>query len=326
MLKEKELILATRKYANEFRNVSWFHMLSTLCILGMTYVLIFWCPLMPLNIIFSVLIGLTMVRLFIIYHDYLHRAILQKSLFANAVFTLYGLYILAPVNIWRRSHDYHHTHNSKLYASSIGSFPIVTREKFLAFTKGEQALYLFIRHPLTIMFGYLFAFIYGMCILSFYRNPGKHWDSVIALLFHFGIGAMIFTLSGWQIFILAFLLPALVSSAIGSYLFYAQHNFPGVTFKDKDGWTYANAAFNSSSFMKLGPVMNWFTANIGYHHIHHVNARIPFYRLPEVYNKMPEFQEAKTTSLLPGEIIKCLRLKVWDPDSNKMIAMKDIYT
>ena len=74
--------------------------------------------------------------------------------------TLWGLFVLAPTSIWKRSHDHHHTHNSKLYTSSIGSYPIVTKEKFKTFTKKERAVYLFIRHPLTIAFGYVFVFFY----------------------------------------------------------------------------------------------------------------------------------------------------------------------
>ncbi|MCB0782756.1 MAG: fatty acid desaturase, partial [Flavobacteriales bacterium] len=111
-----------------------------------------------------------------------------------------------------------------------------------------------------------------------------------------------------------------------AYLFYAQHNFPTATFADKDGWSYVNAALGSSSYMKMSQVMHWFTGNIGYHHIHHLNARIPFYRLPEAFEAIPELQEAKTTSLMPGEIVRCLRLKVWDPQLGRMIGRRELTT
>ncbi|MFZ0502798.1 MAG: fatty acid desaturase, partial [Chthoniobacterales bacterium] len=75
---------------------------------------------------------------------------------------------------------------------------------------------------------------------------------------------------------------------------------------------------------RTGPIMGWFTANIGYHHIHHLNARIPFYRLPEVLRNVPELRVAKTTSLHPMEIFRCLRLKVWDVESQRMIALAEI--
>ena len=254
----------------------------------------------------------------------MHRAILQRSWLAKFIFTIYGYFILAAPSVWRRSHNYHHKHNSKLYSSSIGSFPVVTKDKFLAASRTEQRIYLFIRHPLTITFGYLFTFIYGMSILSLVRNPRKHWDSAVALLFHIALGTAIYTYFGWVGLLLGFFIPYLISHALGSYLFYAQHNFPDVTFKDKEGWTYISAALESSSYMKMSRLMHWFTGNIGYHHIHHVNEAIPFYRLPEAYAKIPALQNAKTTSLHPAEIRRCFQLKVWAPDENRMIGINEV--
>ncbi len=80
----------------------------------------------------------------------------------------------------------------------------------------------------------------------------------------------------------------------------------------------------SSSFMMMNPVMRWFTANIGYHHIHHLNARIPFYRLPEVMKAIPELQQVKKTSLSPKDIIACLKLKVWDAVEGKMVGLQNV--
>ena len=119
-------------------------------------------------------------------------------------------------------------------------------------------------------------------------------------------------------------LPYFIACATGSYLFYIQHNFPSVVFKENAGWTYEGAALESSSYCKMGPLMHYFTGNIGYHHIHHLNSKIPFYRLPEVYAKMPELQQAKETSLNPLEILRCLRLKIWDADAQRMVSLKAI--
>lgn len=319
-----ELIRATRPFAKEFRRLSWFHTFSTLSLMGVAYALIFLSAIWFVKISASILLGLLFVRMFIIYHDYLHRAILQRSILAKIVFTIFGYFILAAPSVWKRSHNYHHKHNSKLYTSSIGSFPVVTKEKFLSASKTEQRIYLFIRHPLTVAFGYLFTFIYGMTILSLVRNPAKHWDSGISLIFHVLLGTLIFSFFGWSGLILGFFIPYLIGHAMGSYLFYAQHNFPSVAFKDKEGWTYIAAAMESSSYMKMNPVMHWFTGNIGYHHIHHVNEAIPFYRLPEAYSKIPALQKAKTTSLRIAEIYRCFQLKVWSPDENRMIGLKDL--
>lgn len=325
MLEGRQLILATNQFAKEDRKKSWFYLISTLLVLGICYAGVVFIPYFIVRLLFAILIGLTIVRLFIIYHDYLHHSILQNSVLAKIIFTVYGWYILAPVSIWKRSHDYHHAHNSKLYTSSIGSFPVVTKDKFFSSPKSERFMYMFIRHPFTIAFGYIFAFIIGMCLRSATSSLSKHWDSIVALVFHFTIGTLMFYFGGWQIGVCAFLIPALLSSAMGSYLFYAQHNFPDVVYEEKEGWTYIGAALNSSSYMDLNPVMHWFTGNIGYHHIHHTNPRIPFYRLPEVYQNIKEFQNAKKTSLGIRDIMKCLQLKVWDPEKRRMLTKKELY-
>jgi omega-6 fatty acid desaturase (delta-12 desaturase) len=143
----------------------------------------------------------------------------------------------------------------------------------------------------------------------------------VGLILHISYQVTVFYFLGWQTWILMCAIPHFISGAMGSYLFYAQHNFPTVTFVGNEEWTYEGAALDSSSFMKLNQAMHWFTANIGYHHIHHMNSRIPFYRLPEVWDAVPEMRTAKTTSLKIKDIWACLKLKVWDFDNKKMVGV-----
>ncbi len=325
MIKDKNIILSTSRYAKEDRKKSWQLLVGALLLFLVTYigalVNVHWAP----QLICGVLNGLLIVRLFIIYHDYLHKSILQNSALAEAIFTIYGWFVLAPVSIWRRSHNYHHAHNSKLYTSSIGSYPLVTKKEFLAAGKMERGLYLFARHPFTILFGYLFVFIWGMSLRSLINNPKKHIDSLIALIFHVALGVSIYLLLGWQSLVLGFFLPIMIAHALGAYLFYAQHNFPSATFKTKEEWDYVYAALHSSSYMKMHPVMHWFTGNIGYHHIHHINPKIPFYNLPVAYKEMEELQNPGETSLNPKDIAACFRLKVWDPEQGRMIGKKELF-
>ena len=96
---------------------------------------------------------------------------------------------------------------------------------------------------------------------------------------------------------------------------------PWLTEHVKAGWTFEKAALQSSSYLKTGPIMAWFSANIGYHHIHHLNHRIPFYRLPEVHREIPELRRVKTTTLHPLEILHCLRLKVWCVETQRMVGV-----
>jgi acyl-lipid omega-6 desaturase (Delta-12 desaturase) len=272
----------------------------------------------------SVLAGLLTLRLFVIYHDQQHQAILPKSGLAEALMRVFGILALSPSSIWTSSHNHHHNHNSKLRGSNIGSFPIMTKDQFLRSSRAVRVQYLFMRHLLTILLGYIFVFLAGMCVFPLLTKPRQHYDCLIALMVHVAIGIALTSLFGWQALLLTLLFPVFIAGAIGSYLFYAQHNFPEVMFNDAAGWTYHKAAMESSSFMRAGRIMGWFTANIGYHHIHHLNARIPFYRLPEVLRSIPELQTPKTTSLNPIEIVRCLRLKVWDVESQRMITLGEI--
>lgn len=318
----KELILATKAFAKEDRRKSWWYTLSTLFILCALMVIAFTAPWFSVQLVAGFLQGLVIVRFFVIYHDYLHHTILQKSWWANAIMTLFGLYILAPKSIWKRSHDYHHKHNSKLFSASIGSYPVATRKKFERMTKWERRQYLMIRHPLTILLGYISMFMYGMCINSLLSSPRRHLDSLLSLILHAVFISVITVFLGWKACLAGILLPFFISTAIGAYLFYAQHNFPGVVFHANEDWAYETAALQSSSYMKTNAFWAWITANIGYHHIHHLNSRIPFYRLPEAMAGIPELQDATVTTLSLKDIKACLELKLWDPDLGCMVDIK----
>ncbi len=322
----QQLILATKPYATDFAPRSWWHVLSTavLLVAALVCTLSDFHPLVRLA--FSVLAGLLLLRMFVIYHDQQHHAILSRSRLAEILMRVFGIYALSASSIWRSSHNHHHHHNSKLRGSHIGSFPIMTSARFLKSSTATRRKYLAMRHPLTILFGYFTMFIYGMCIGPFLKDPKRHYDCLIALGVHVAIGVVLAVNWGWQGLLLAQTIPHFITYAIGTYLFYAQHNFPGVSFHDKAGWTYEKAALESSSFLRTSPVMGYFTGNIGYHHIHHLNAKIPFYRLPEVLRDTPELQSPCVTSLRPMDVFRCLRLKLWDVDSQRMVSLRDLET
>jgi omega-6 fatty acid desaturase (delta-12 desaturase) len=317
----KALILATKPYAKEVRWQSWYYTLSTLLILISLFFGTILIPFLALRIVCSLLTGLVLVRMFVIYHDYLHHSILTKSKIARTLFKGFGLFVLVPPSIWKRTHDYHHNNNSKLFSASVGSFPILTKEKFVSCSKKEQRQYLAVRHPVTIALGYFSVFFFGMSVQSFLSSPRRHYDSIISIVTHVALSILVFWFFGWETWLLAILIPFMLSSALGAYLFYAQHNFPGVTFKGDIEWSYDHAALESSSYMVMNRFWRWVTANIGYHHIHHINSRIPFYRLPEAMKNIPELRLAKTTTLNPSDIIACFRMKVWDAEKNEMTSV-----
>lgn len=324
MKEGKELILATKPYAKEIRWKSWYHTITGLILLVGAIVGTYLAPTVWGKLLCSVFTAMMLSRFFIIFHDFQHHTILYKSRIANIIFTVFGIYMITPPSIWKRSHDHHHNHNAKLFSASIGSYPIMTKQKFLDASKKERFGYLAVRHPLTMFLSYFTMFLYGMCLQSFLSCPRRHWDSLLTLILHVGISVFLFVYFSPLTWFLSFFLPFFLSHMLGAYLFYAQHNFPTAVFRNNKDWNYAKAALESSSYMAMNPVMQWVTANIGFHHIHHLNSRIPFYRLPEAMANIPELQQCRKTTLAPADIVACLKLKVWDPETNKMVGYSEI--
>ena len=227
MLLGKNLILATKPFAKEIRTRSWFHTISTLSLLVLALGGTLLMPVMVLKLVCSIFAGLLLIRMFIIYHDHQHHTILTKSATAEVIMTIFGMYMLSPTSIWKRSHDHHHNHNSKLFSASIGSYPIVTRKKYLEMTPVQKFTYLAIRHPVTIALGYFSMFIVGMCLRSFISNPRKHYDSMIALILHFTVAVLLFIFMGWQAWFFMFFLPFFIAFGIGRLFILCPTQFPG---------------------------------------------------------------------------------------------------
>lgn len=317
MRKTNALLIATRRFAKEDWR-SWWHLWSTLAILigllGATCLATPWF----FRMLLSGVAGLTLVLMFVIYHDYQHGAILRGSRLADCIMLAYGLYTLNPPTIWNRSHRHHHKHNAKVIGSDIGTFPLLTTDVYAKASRLQRFHYALVRHPLTILFGYVTVFFYGMCLNPLIANPRQNSHCAIAIIFHVAMVVLLAVFAP-DMLLFTFLLPCMVASTVGSYLFYAQHNFPDMKLQERGEWDYVFAALNSSSYIAMSPIMHWFTGNIGYHHVHHLNARIPFYRLPEAMAAIAELQSPGTTSLWPRDIYRCLRLKLWCPKSKCMV-------
>ena len=319
----KELLIASKEFANEYRWLSWWHLWSTLGVLvGLVAAAISDLP-WGIRAASSVVAGLVGVRLFIIYHDYQHRAILRDSPIAGFLMGLYGVIMLNPPSVWNRSHDHHHKNNSKTFEANIGSYPIMTTHAYASALSAERFAYAAARHPLTIALAYFTVFLWGMCLRPFLRSPRRHFDGGLAILVNLGVMTYLTTV-GLDVMLLGMIVPLLVASSLGVYFFYAQHNYPAAKLMPRSQWSHVEAALHSSSFIAMGPLMNWFTGNIGYHHVHHLNARIPFYRLPEAMAALEELQSPGTTSLNPRDIAACLRLKLWSPEEGRFVGFKGV--
>jgi acyl-lipid omega-6 desaturase (Delta-12 desaturase) len=290
---ERELLLATRPFTVEDRARSVRATAVTFAVLAACATAAAWDS--PARSFFAVVEGLVIVRAFCLFHDFQHGALLRGSTAARAMFWCFGELILVPPSVWRETHNYHHAHTAQAVGSHIGSYPFMPERIYRALDARRRFAYRAARHPLTIALALLTVFLFGMCVKPFVRAPRRHFSALLSVLAVGGLALAAHAAGRFDVFVFAWLVPMAIAAALG------------------ETWTYSGAALDSSSYLELGPVMRWFTANIGYHHVHHLNAAIPFYRLPEAMEAIPELQSPGRTSLAPRDVAACLRI-VTAPD------------
>jgi omega-6 fatty acid desaturase (delta-12 desaturase) len=199
----------------------------------------------------------------------------------------------------------------------------MTTQMWREASSSERTQYRMQRHPLVVTFGYFTIFFLNICLTPLLAEPKKYWDSGLVLITHIGLITLLWVFGGFSVVFFAMLLPLFIASALGSYLFFAQHSFKRMHIITPEAWSFYRAALESSSYMRLNKVMQWFTGNIGYHHIHHLNLRIPFYRLPEAMAAIPELQSPITTSLMPHDIVSCFKSCLWDEEHHRMVSYRE---
>lgn len=320
----RELLRATERYAFDSRGRSWLHLLSTVSLLVGALVVAGAAPWWPVQLAGSILATLIFVRAFILFHDFMHGSILKGSKVAEGIFFVLGMILMTPPNAWRYGHNYHHKHVGKRSEASTGSFPLLTTEMWRKASKGDRLFYRVARHPLTIVFAILTVFAYSICVTNFLKDPRKYWDSAAALLCHLIGVPLLAYFGGFEPLLFLYLIPVVSAGALGAYLFYSQHNFVGMQVPDEEEWDYHSASVATSSYLETGALMRFFTGNIGFHHVHHLNAQIPFYRLPQVMAEMPELQNPVRTTLRPRDVLGNLRLKLWDESRREMVTFRDV--
>jgi len=316
----RDLIESSRAFMPESAARSWWALLSTTGLLLASFAVL-WQPIYwPLRAALSIATGFLVVRQFVLFHDYMHGALLRGSAVARCILYPFALQSMTPPRVWRETHNYHHAHTAQLVGSSIGSFATMTTQQWREATPAERINYKIIRHPLTILFAYFTIFMFGMCVMSLLRSPRKRWDSGLSLALNWGATAFLLLKFGVATFAFVWFVPLFTACAVGAYLFYAQHNFEGLVIQKRESWCYDRAALHSSSYMEMGPLLSYLTANIGYHHVHHLNPTIPYYRLPEAMAVMPELQSPARVRLTPAMIAASFELKLWDPQQGRMVG------
>jgi len=266
-----------------------------------------------------------LVRLFMIQHDCSHGAFFPWKGLNDWVGRAIGVLTLTPYDYWRHSHVVHHATSGALDRRTLGGVETLTVAEYLALPPIKRFGYWLYRHPL-VLFGlgpaYMFLLQHRMPI-GMMRDGWRPWVSVQATnlaIVAFAVGMMV--VFGVLPFLLFYLPVIVLASSIGVWLFFVQHQFEETYWARSEDWNFHEAALRGSSYYDLPPILRWFTANIGIHHIHHLNSHIPYYRLPQVLRDEPQMQGVSRLTLLDS--IRCVSLALWDESSRRLISFREL--
>lgn len=250
------------------------------------------------------------VRTFILFHDAGHGALFKAHRLNDVVGIITGIISFTPYYYWKHEHAIHHATAGNLDRRGTGDILTLTVEDYRALPPLRKFGYRIMRNPLI-----LFTIGSFLVFTVFNRfggaNRGKRerysviWTNLALVAIVTGLSLLV----GWKEFLLVQFPIAFLASSVGVWMFYVQHNFDGVYWERDDNWDYYKAGIAGSSFYKLPALIEWFTGNIGYHHIHHLSPRIPFYHLPECYRNNPAFH---IHPMGFRESLRCMTFRLYD--------------
>lgn len=276
-----------------------------------------------LTALFVVLAAGFLVRMFIIFHDCGHGSFFKSKNANLIVGSFFGILALTPYYKWHSLHMKHHATVGNLDERGEGDVWTMTMEEFNQSSKGRRLYYKLYRHP-VFMFGigpaYVF-FIQHRLTKSWMNKKEKlnlYFTNLALLALFIGMGFAI----GFVTFIVLQLSIVYISAIAGLWLFYLQHQYEDVSWYRGKDWDFREVALEGSSYVKFPKLLQWFSGNIGFHHIHHLNARIPNYNLEKCYKENPVFQEIKPVTFLIS--MKTLKLRLWDEKLQKLVSYKGV--
>jgi omega-6 fatty acid desaturase (delta-12 desaturase) len=260
-----------------------------------------------------------LVRTFIMFHDCSHGSFLPSKR-ANAwLGVVLGLLVYSPFLRWRHDHAIHHATSGDLDRRGGGDVRTLTVAEYLALSWTGRLGYRLFRNPL-VMFGIgpIVALLVGPRLVARGTRPRLR-RSVIAtnIALAVAIGMLCWAI-GWRDYLLVQGPTIMLAGAAGVWLFYVQHQFEDAYWQGTGSWSYANAALRGSSYLKLPKVLQFFSGNIGLHHVHHLSARIPNYNLQRAHDENPMFHDVPTLSLWDG--LRAVRLKLWDEERGRLVT------
>ncbi|MCB1228063.1 MAG: fatty acid desaturase [Verrucomicrobiales bacterium] len=269
----------------------------------------------------AALAGLLLVRVFIIFHDCGHGSFFKSKRANNVVGFLTGMLTFTPYSHWTWQHAVHHQTSGDLDRRGEGDIWTLTVEEYLAAPKWKRFLYRVARNPIVL---FLVAPLGMFWIYQRFSSPNakagqRHSVWLMNLALAAMVGGLVYAL-GWKQYLMIQTPLTLVAGASGIWMFYVQHQFEDVYWKRREEWDYTTAAVEGSSFYKLPRILQWFTGNIGFHHVHHLSSRIPNYHLEACHNSHPMFRDVKPITLMSS--LKCANLRLFDEEAGQLVGYK----
>lgn len=278
-----------------------------------------WWLVIPL----AILAGAFMVRTFVIFHDCTHGSFFKSKRANEITGFLTGMLVFTPFHQWRWEHAAHHASSGDLDRRGIGDVWTLTVQEYLESSRWRRFSYRISRNPVI-----LFGVVPLLLFLVVHRIPEKKADKKVKRWVHLTTLAILLLAAGLS-FVFGFtnyliiqLTAIFVASVAGVWLFYVQHQFEDVYWDRRHDWDFAQAALEGSSFYKLPRILQWFSGNIGFHHIHHLSPRIPNYRLEHAHESEPMFQQVKPLTIRKS--LKSLDYRLWDESTRKLTGYKSL--
>ena len=276
-----------------------------------------------ITILLSCLAGLFLVRAFIIFHDCGHGSFLKSKKVNNALGFITGLLTFTPFHHWKWEHSVHHASTGDLSRRGMGDIWTLTVKEYLESTRWKRFTYRLTRNPFVLfLIGPLFLFF---VLQRFCAKSAKPREKKSVHLMNLAIvvkSAGLIAIFGFDHWLVIQLTMMTVAGCSGVWLFYVQHQFEDAYWVKGDEWDFTTAALEGSSFYKLPKLLQWFSGNIGFHHVHHLNPMIPNYNLEKCHKSDPYFDAAPVLKFFNS--FKTINYRLWDEESEKMIGFRQL--
>ncbi len=267
--------------------------------------------------------GGLLTRAFIIFHDCGHGSFFKSQRANNFLGMICGLMVFTPYYQWRFEHAVHHATSGDLDRRGVGDIVTLTVDEYLKLPRWGRFKYRLYRSPIVMLgVGPWFTFLISQRFINPISKKRERFSVYFSNLFIVALLVVAAHTIGFKELLIIQLPVAFIGGLGGIWMFYIQHQFEGTYWQRHEEWDYATAAIRGSSYFKLPKVLQWFTGNIGFHHIHHLSSRIPNYALQKCMEENPEFQDVTTITLWSS--LKSLGLNLWDEEQRQLVSFRQL--